>query len=435
MKRTFTLFAAILFFAVGAVAQKLSYQAVVRNSANELVYNATVTVSLKILASDGVTVQYAETQTVTTNQNGLLNLIIGESSSATGSLSAVNWTNASIKTDITLPTGGVVTNVMPVTAVPYALYADDAGSSFSGNYNDLEGKPNIPTKTSDLTNDSGFLTEHQDISGKADIADIPTSTSQLTNDSGFLTAQDISGKANKSEMTVTPGTGADADKTTIQLKDGTSATVLTAHQDVSGFLTEHQDISGKADIADIPTSTSQLTNDSGFLTEHQDISGKANKSEMIVTPGTGENADKTTIQLKDGTSATVLTTHQDVSGFLTEHQDISGKADIADIPTSTSQLTNDSGFLTAQDISGKANKSEMTVTPGTGADADKTTIQLKDGTSATVLTTHQDVSGFLTEHQDISGKADIADIPTSTSQLTNDSGFLTAQDISGKANK
>lgn len=41
-------------------------------------------------------------------------------------------------------------------------------------------------------------------------------------------------KANKSEMTVTPGTGANADKTTIQLKTGTSATVLTAHQDITG---------------------------------------------------------------------------------------------------------------------------------------------------------------------------------------------------------
>ena len=30
---------------------------------------------------------------------------------------------------------------------------------FSGNYNDLTNKPTIPTKTSELTNDSGFLTE------------------------------------------------------------------------------------------------------------------------------------------------------------------------------------------------------------------------------------------------------------------------------------
>ena len=45
---------------------------------------------------------------------------------------------------------------------------------------------------------------------------------------------DVSGKANKSEMSITPGTGADADKTNIQLKDGTTATVLTAHQSLTG---------------------------------------------------------------------------------------------------------------------------------------------------------------------------------------------------------
>ena len=45
------------------------------------------------------------------------------------------------------------------------------------------------------------------------------------------------------------------------------------------------------------------------------------------------------------------------------------------------------------DLSGYALKSEMAVTPGTGTDADKTTITLKAGTEATVLTTHQDISG------------------------------------------
>lgn len=37
---------------------------------------------------------------------------------------------------------------------------------------DITNLPTIPTKTSDLTNDSNFLTSHQDISGKANIADL-----------------------------------------------------------------------------------------------------------------------------------------------------------------------------------------------------------------------------------------------------------------------
>lgn len=42
----------------------------------------------------------------------------------------------------------------------------------SGSYNDLSNKPSIPSKTSDLNNDSGFLTTHQDITGKVNFSDI-----------------------------------------------------------------------------------------------------------------------------------------------------------------------------------------------------------------------------------------------------------------------
>lgn len=42
----------------------------------------------------------------------------------------------------------------------------------------------LPTKTSDLTNNSGFITEE-------DIPPIPTKTSDLTNDSDFITSEDI----------------------------------------------------------------------------------------------------------------------------------------------------------------------------------------------------------------------------------------------------
>ena len=50
----------------------------------------------------------------------------------------------------------------------------------NGMFDDLD----IPTKTSELTNDSGFITAE-------DIPAIPTKTSELENDSGFITAEDI----------------------------------------------------------------------------------------------------------------------------------------------------------------------------------------------------------------------------------------------------
>ncbi|MCM1260501.1 MAG: hypothetical protein NC222_06060, partial [Staphylococcus sp.] len=72
---------------------------------------------------------------------------------------------------------------------------DLAEVAISGLYSDLTGTPTIPTKTSQLTNDSGFLTEHQDISDLATNEEltevenkIPTKVSQLVNDSDFLTS-------------------------------------------------------------------------------------------------------------------------------------------------------------------------------------------------------------------------------------------------------
>lgn len=69
--------------------------------------------------------------------------------------------------------------------------------AFTGSYNDLSNKPTIPTKTSELSNDSGFLTSvpseyvtdtELDGKGYALASDIPTKTSELTNDSNFLTS-------------------------------------------------------------------------------------------------------------------------------------------------------------------------------------------------------------------------------------------------------
>ena len=52
-----------------------------------------------------------------------------------------------------------------------AVQPETGKGLFSGNYNDLTNKPTIPTvpiNVSAFTNDAGYLTQHQDISGKAD---------------------------------------------------------------------------------------------------------------------------------------------------------------------------------------------------------------------------------------------------------------------------
>lgn len=59
-----------------------------------------------------------------------------------------------------------------------------ASVATSGSYSDLNNKPTIPSKTSQLTNDSGYLTSHQDLSAYAKSTDL---TSYLPLSGGTMT--------------------------------------------------------------------------------------------------------------------------------------------------------------------------------------------------------------------------------------------------------
>lgn len=59
-----------------------------------------------------------------------------------------------------------------------------SGGSIAVVVNNIEGELIIPSKTSQLQNDSGYITEN-------DIPTIPSKTSQLENDSGFITIEDV----------------------------------------------------------------------------------------------------------------------------------------------------------------------------------------------------------------------------------------------------
>jgi len=117
--------------------EKISYQAVVRNTTNNLVTNQAVGMQISILQGSATgTAVYVETQTPTSNVNGLVSLEIGGGTVVSGNMATINWANGPyfIKTE-TDPTGGssyTITGTSQLLSTPYALYAKTSGSSIPG---------------------------------------------------------------------------------------------------------------------------------------------------------------------------------------------------------------------------------------------------------------------------------------------------------------
>jgi hypothetical protein len=139
MKRIITICAAILMTAnvFAQVPNKMSYQAVIRNTSNTLVTSSTVGMRISILqTSPSGTAIFVETQTSTTNTNGLVSIEIGGGTVVSGNFATIDWANGPyfLKTE-TDPSGGSsysITGTSQLLSVPYALYAANSGSSMSG---------------------------------------------------------------------------------------------------------------------------------------------------------------------------------------------------------------------------------------------------------------------------------------------------------------
>ena len=186
---------------------------------------------------------------------------------------------------------------------------------FSGSYNDLTGKPTIPTLTSDLTNDgngvSVFATISQvptltsdltNDSGFITIASVPTLTSQLTNDSGFIT----------SAPTLTSDlTNNGADNTSTYVEHDELATVATSglYSDLSGLPTAPAQVNVVALVG------------SGAASDGQYILADASGGNMTITlPAAGANK-RIHITKIDASAFTVTidgATSETINGQLTQ---------------------------------------------------------------------------------------------------------------------
>lgn len=122
----------VSFYAMAQAPQKMSYQAVIRDSNNELVRDATVGIKISVIKeSTSGPIVYSENYTSNTNTNGLVSLEIGTGEVMQGNFSEIDWGNGTyfVKTD-TDPLGGTnysISGISQLLSVPYALYAENTG--------------------------------------------------------------------------------------------------------------------------------------------------------------------------------------------------------------------------------------------------------------------------------------------------------------------
>ncbi len=133
----------------GQAPQKMNYQSVIRKTDGTLLTNTLVGIKTSILLGSATgTTSYVETQTTTTNANGLATIEIGGGTPVTGTFSGIDWGAGShfVKTEID-PAGGTnytISGTSQLLSVPYALYAGSSVNKgktsivLSGNITDAQ---------------------------------------------------------------------------------------------------------------------------------------------------------------------------------------------------------------------------------------------------------------------------------------------------------
>ena len=147
MKKIITILAAVLLTAsvFAQAPQKMSYQAVIRDASNALVTSTPVGMQISILqGSPTGTAVYVETQTPSTNTNGLVSLEIGTGTIVTGTFASINWATGPyfIKTE-TDPLGGTaytIAGTNELMSVPYALFSANGTPGANG----VDGTNGLP---------------------------------------------------------------------------------------------------------------------------------------------------------------------------------------------------------------------------------------------------------------------------------------------------
>ena len=227
------------------------------------------------------------------------------------------------------------------------------------------------------------------LSAKVNAIKVPTNVSAFTNDAGYLTShQDISGKHDIIADLATIRANAELGATAIQKIPDTYATKEYVGQQIDAI-----------NLPTVPTNVSEFINDAGYLTK--DVADGYYAA--LGTTGSGDGVSKEYVDIELAKKQNIIddldnirskansalqsipdeyVTNEELEGkgYLTSHQDITGKQDV---------------ITDLEDIRTKANSALQSI-----PDEYVTNEELEG-------------KGYLTSHQDITGKQDvISDLET-----------------------
>jgi len=465
MKRLLFTLTTVLFCIV-AYAQspeKISYQAVVRNTSGELVKNTVIGMMISILQGDiNGTAVYAEIQSPVTNANGLATLVIGEGNVKTGNFGTIDWSNGPyfIKTETDI-NGGInftITGTSQLMSVPYAMHATTA-ESLTKPIEETDPLFSLWNKSSGITISENQISDLDHFKNSDEI------DPRYTADSSFIKtgvrswnsslaknigAKDTTrwGKAETDPLfsswdkstgiivTQNQIIGFDpfttADETDPQFGKSIAKGITQADtanwNNKSGFSGSYQDLTNE------PTSLSDFFNDMNYQRSNDDGDvSSTNEIQML-----SYNSTNKTINLSSGGSvyvpnvetdptftgsqaanitATDITNLANLSGTNTGDQDLSSLATRTALKDSAAQLRSEmpdvSGFLTSY------TETDPTFTGSQAANI-----------TATDITHLSNLSGTNTGDQDLSSLATRTALKDSAAQLRSEmpdvSGFLTS---------
>lgn len=372
------------------------------------------------------------------------------------------------------------------------LFTDDqyVSQQDKTNWDNKADSSAIPTKTSDLTNDSGFITN----------ADVPSKTSDLTNDSGFITSADIptdvsaftndagyittetdptvpawakeptkptytksevglsnvdnkSSETIRSEITSSNITNALGFTPMDSALKGTSNGVaeldntgkvpssqLPSYVDdvVEGYFYNDKFWEDSSHTIEIPASSGKI-----YVDVSTDITYRWSGSAYVAigssltlgeTSTTAYRGDRGKIAYDHSQSphapanAEANTIDTISVNNTTITPDANKNVDIT-IPTATSDLLNDSGFITTETdpVFTASAAHGISSSDITNWNAKASTSDIKDGTLT--ITNNNTTLGTFTANQSSNTTIDLS-VPTKTSDLVNDSHFVTSSDDS-----